>query len=100
MECEYRSSHQGRTFTYNVTNVVGDFEFTVGAGALRMNHTFGNALTVEVCQEVDQMEILQEQRAIGTNALSCLGVHDLTRYQRLLYKKEVIDRTGQPLDAV
>jgi hypothetical protein len=42
-----------------------------------MNHPLWDALAVKMRQQVDQMEVLQQQRTIGAHALSGLGVHDL-----------------------
>lgn len=41
-----------------------------------MDDTFGDSLAVKVCQQVDQVEVLEQERTILTNALGGLGVHD------------------------
>ena len=40
-----------------VRDVVGDFEVAMGTGTLRVHHTFGDALTIEVSEEVDVVEV-------------------------------------------
>ena len=44
--------------TYQVADIVGDLEFTVGSRALGMDNPLRDALAVEVSQKVDQMEVL------------------------------------------
>lgn len=62
---------------YQVTDVVSDFEFAIGSGALSMHDTLRNPLTVEVSKQVDQMKILEQQRAILADSLRALGVRYL-----------------------
>jgi hypothetical protein len=66
--------------TYDIANVVGDLKLTVGASTLGMDYALRNALAVKVRQQVNQMEVLEQERAIRTNALGGLGVHDLGIY--------------------
>lgn len=66
--------------TYEIANVISDLKLAVGASTLSVNHTLRNALTVEMCQQIDQVEILHQKRAVGTNALRSLGIHDLYIY--------------------
>lgn len=66
-----------RVDTDNIADVVGNLKLTVGASALGMNHSLWDALAVKVRQQVDQMEVLQQQRAVGAHSLGGLGVHDL-----------------------
>jgi hypothetical protein len=63
--------------THNVANVVGNLKLAVGAGTLGMDHALGNALAIKVRQQVNQVEILQQQRAVGADTLGGLGVHNL-----------------------
>lgn len=37
---------------------------SVGTGALGVDDTLGNTLTIEVGEEVDKMEILEEERSV------------------------------------
>ena len=39
-----------------------------------MDDTFGDSLAVEMCKEINQVEVLKEQRAILTHALRGFGV--------------------------
>ena len=59
-----------------VADIVGDLEFTVRPGAFRMDDTFGDALAVEVSQQIDQVEILEKKWAILTHTLTGFGVID------------------------
>lgn len=63
--------------TDNIANVIGNFKFAEGASTLGMDHTLGNAFTVEVCKQIDQVEVLQQQWAVGAYALRRLGIHNL-----------------------
>lgn len=60
----------------DVTDVVGDLEFTVGTGTLGVDDTLGDSLAVKVGQQIDQVEVLKEQRTITTNPLGGLRVKD------------------------
>ena len=53
-----RYSSESIVALYNITNIVGDLELAVCASSLGMNDTLGNSLTVKVCQQIDQVEIL------------------------------------------
>lgn len=64
--------------SYDIANVVGNLEFTIGASALGVHDTFGDSLTVKMGEQVDQVEVLKEERSVATNALGSLGVHDRT----------------------
>jgi hypothetical protein len=41
-----------------------------------VDHTLGNPLTIEVGQQVDQVEVLEQERAILADSLELLGVRD------------------------
>jgi hypothetical protein len=41
----------------------------VGTGTLGVYYTFRNTLSIEVREEVDEMEILEKERSILTDAL-------------------------------
>jgi hypothetical protein len=41
-----------------------------------MDHPLGDTLTIEMSKEVDQVEILEQERAILANPLELLGVWD------------------------
>lgn len=59
-----------------VGDIICDFEFTVGSGTLGVDDTLGNALTIEVGKEVDQVEVLEQERTIRADALRSLWVED------------------------
>jgi hypothetical protein len=63
--------------THNIADIVGNLELAVGASTLGMNYPLRNALSVKVCQQIDQVKVLQQQWAVRANALGSLGVHDL-----------------------
>lgn len=58
----------------DIADVVCDLELSIGTGALGMDHALRDTLTVEMGKEVDQMEVLEQQRALSTNALPLGGV--------------------------
>lgn len=62
---------------YNIANVIGDLEFTIGTGTLGMHNSLRDPFSVKVGEEVDQVEVLQEKRAILANSLRGLGVEYL-----------------------
>jgi hypothetical protein len=41
-----------------------------------MHDTLWDTLTIEMSQQIDQVEVLKQERAILTNSLECLGVFD------------------------
>ena len=53
----------------DVADIVGNLEFTIGTGALGVDNTLGDALAVKVSEQVDQVEILEQERALGAHAL-------------------------------
>jgi len=53
---------------------VGSLVNTVGSGALCMDDTLGDPLTVEVRDEIDQVEVLEEKRAVLAHALDLVRV--------------------------
>lgn len=69
---------QGVGVSYDIANVVGDLEFTIGASAFGVHDTFGDSFTVKVGEQVDQVEVLKEERSVTANTLSSLRVHDRT----------------------
>src|SRR5258708_6562072 len=62
--------------TYNVADIVGHLKLAVGTRTLGVDHALGDALAVEVCQQDNEVKVLQQQRAVGAHALRGLGVHD------------------------
>ena len=50
-----------------ITDVVRDLEFSICSSALGMDDSFRNTLTVEVGEEINQVEILEKERAILTD---------------------------------
>lgn len=63
--------------TNNIADVVSNLKLAIGPSTLGMNHPLRDALAVKVRQQIDQVEILQEKRAVRANTLGGLGVHDL-----------------------
>lgn len=61
----------------DVANVIGNLELTKGASTLGVNNTLWDSLSVEVCEKVDQVEVLEQKGSVAANALSSLGVHNL-----------------------
>lgn len=59
-----------------VGDVMGDFEFAIGPRALCVHDALGDAFAVEVGEEVNQVDVLQEKRAVGADALGGVGVVD------------------------
>ncbi len=57
-------------------DVVGDGERAVGARALGVHHALGDALAVQVRQLLDQLEVLQQQRAARAGGQRVLVVGD------------------------
>lgn len=55
---------------------MGDFKFAVSPGAFGVYDPFGDAFTIKVCEEVDEMEVLQEKGPIGANPLRSFGIED------------------------
>jgi hypothetical protein len=39
-----------------------------------MNNTLGDTLTIEMCQQINQVKVLEEKRAIGADSLESLGI--------------------------
>ena len=50
------------------------FEVAMSATALSVHNALGNTFAIEVGEEVDQVEVLQEERSILTNALGLVWV--------------------------
>lgn len=55
-----------------------------------MHNTFGDPLTVKMREQVDQVEVLKEERSVTANALSSLGVHDRTAGGRGVYGSFIV----------
>jgi hypothetical protein len=88
--------------TYNVTNIIGDLEFSVGPRTLGVYDTLRDTLSVEMSEQIDQVEILQEQRTVATDPLGGFRVEHL--HPQSVAASEAVDprpmHTGQPLEAV
>ena len=50
--------------TYEIADVMGDFELSICSRSLRMNDALWNTLAIEMGQQIDQVEVLQQQRSI------------------------------------
>ena len=48
----------GKEGTDHIGNVMGDDELAESSGSLSMDDSFGDALSIEMCEEVDEMEVL------------------------------------------
>jgi hypothetical protein len=48
-----------RQAAYDIANVVGNLEFTIGASTLSMHDTLRDTFSVKVGEEVDQVKVLQ-----------------------------------------
>ncbi len=55
---------------YQVTDIMSDLELSESTCTLGMHNTLGDTFSVEVSKEVDEVEVLQEDRAVIAN---CLG---------------------------
>lgn len=71
--------------TYNVTDVVRDLEFSVCSSTLCVDNTLRDPFPVEVCKQVDQMEVLEQERSVGANPQGGFRVHDLWDGQHTVY---------------
>jgi len=60
----------------NVAQVMSNFEVTVSASTLGMDDTLGNALATKVCEDIEGMEVLDKEGAIGTCTLGSVGEVD------------------------
>lgn len=63
---------------YQVANVMGELELAICAGAFGMDDTLRNSLAIEVGEEIDEMEVLKQERSILANSLAGLWVVDWT----------------------
>ena len=52
----------------------GETHLAISSSALGVDHPLGDALAVEVGELVDQVEVLEQQRAHRPNALEVMGV--------------------------
>jgi hypothetical protein len=57
-------------------NVVGDNAFSVGSGSLGVDDTLGNTLAGEVGKLVEEVEVLDEDRALRSNGQRVLVIVD------------------------
>ena len=48
--------------------IVGNLEEAVSAGSLSVDDSLGDSLSIELCEFVDQVEVLKEQRASGASS--------------------------------
>lgn len=82
---------------------MGKFKFAIGAGTLGMHYTLRNSLTIKVSKQVNQVEILKQERAILANSLGALGIRYLSmaiRSRAALRPDHGQKLTGQPLEVV
>ena len=64
-----------RMNAYQITDVVRHLKFTIGASTLGMDNTFRDPLPVKVCQQINQVEVLEQKRTILAHPLRGLRVH-------------------------
>jgi len=62
---------------------VGDFKLAIGTGTLSVNNTLGYPFTIKVSKQVDQVEILKQERAILADSLGALGIRYLSMAIRM-----------------
>jgi len=55
-----------------VRDVVSNFEGTVSSSSLSVNDTFGNTFAIKVCESIDQVEVLKEERSLLASALDTI----------------------------
>ena len=55
--------------TYEVTQVVRNFELAISSSSLGMHNALGDTLTVKVSEEVDQVEVLEQERSVLADTL-------------------------------
>jgi len=63
--------HVGET---EVLESIGTFENSVSSTSLGVNNTLGNPLSVKVTEQIDQVEILEQQRSVLAGSLNLVGV--------------------------
>jgi len=60
----------------NVVKRLCALEDAVCSTTLGMDNSFWNPLTVEVRNQIDEVKVLEEKRAVGTGTLGLVGVRD------------------------
>jgi hypothetical protein len=60
----------------DVSNVVRDDELAICASTFGVNDALGDALAVEMGEEVDEVEILEQNWSVGSYALESFGAVD------------------------
>lgn len=70
---------------------MGYFELTISTCALCMNDTLWYTFAVEMGQQVNQMEVLQQKRAILPNSLGTLRICADWRFQRCFLRAKTVD---------
>lgn len=58
-----------------ITDVIRHLKLTIGASTLGMDNPFRDSLPVKVCQQVNQVKVLQQKRTILAHPLRGLWVH-------------------------
>ena len=46
---------------------MGDFKVSVGSSSLGMNYSLGDPLSIEMGQFIDEMEVRDDDRAVGSS---------------------------------
>ena len=54
---------------YLLCDVMGDFEDSMSTGSLSVDHSLGDSLSVELCELVNQMHVLEEDGSSGSSGL-------------------------------
>jgi hypothetical protein len=55
---------------------MSNLKLSISSGTLGVDDSLWNSLMIKVCEEVNQMEILEKKRTIGANSLVGLWVLD------------------------
>jgi hypothetical protein len=58
----------------NIGDVMGAFKLPISSCTLCMDDTLWDTLTIEMCQQIDQVKVLKQERASLTNSLKSLWV--------------------------
>lgn len=59
--------------TYHIGNIMGDNELPKGSCTFGMDNTLGDSFSVEVGQQIDEMEVLKQDGTIVPDCLRCRG---------------------------
>ena len=66
--------YSARIEAYQVADIIQNLEFAICASAFGMHDSFRYPFSIEVRQQIDEVKILEEKRAILTHSLGGLGI--------------------------